>query len=346
MSKKINKLVSLKINDWENLMQKSISTDNDFNNGTEIADNKIKQIINELNFLIDNYYTFSPNPEGGKTLLFLKKMIFKYLFRYSYKQVIFNDHLRKLLSLLTDEVRSHRGNITFPERKDDSEKNEQSQLEANQLVEIHARMNALSSIQSLYNNEEGTQQPFYSQFGEDLWLYNSGLLPEKGFFIDVGASDGITFSNTYFLERKGWSGICIEPHPTSFAKLKRFRKHAVNAAVSNIRRSKFFLSALSPDLSGFETSHPKDELKKVEVISLKNLIKKEKITKIDLLSIDTEGTEIDVIESLGDKILPDFVIIEYLTQDKENEQIPEYLMSKKYRQILKTKANYIFKLEK
>jgi hypothetical protein len=41
-----------------------------------------------------------------------------------------------------------------------------------------------------------------------------------GFFIDVGANDGITESNTFDLENNyDWRGICIEPHPVAYAKL-------------------------------------------------------------------------------------------------------------------------------
>ena len=57
---------------------------------------------------------------------------------------------------------------------------------------------------------------FYSQCGQDKWAYEN-LFKNKndGFFIEIGADDGIHFSNTKFFEDLGWNGICIEPSPYS-----------------------------------------------------------------------------------------------------------------------------------
>ena len=47
-----------------------------------------------------------------------------------------------------------------------------------------------------------------------------------GTFLDVGAYDGITFSNTHALALKGWSGVCVEASPSCFVKLmKILRTH-------------------------------------------------------------------------------------------------------------------------
>ena len=62
---------------------------------------------------------------------------------------------------------------------------------------------------------------YYSQDGQDRFL-DQKFFKEKtaGTFIEVGANDGITYSNTYFLEKfRQWKGICIEPHPGAFEKL-------------------------------------------------------------------------------------------------------------------------------
>ena len=42
-----------------------------------------------------------------------------------------------------------------------------------------------------------------------------------GFFLDIGANDGITLSNSYFFEKElGWKGICFEPLKNAFQKLQ------------------------------------------------------------------------------------------------------------------------------
>jgi FkbM family methyltransferase len=55
-----------------------------------------------------------------------------------------------------------------------------------------------------------------SQIGQDKWVSET-VFPDvtNGFFLDVGSGDGITHSNTFTLEQKGWAGICIDPFPTN-----------------------------------------------------------------------------------------------------------------------------------
>lgn len=52
---------------------------------------------------------------------------------------------------------------------------------------------------------------FYGQHGEDAYIKT--LFPDNyiGTCIEVGAYDGISLSNTYFFEQKGWKSLCIEP---------------------------------------------------------------------------------------------------------------------------------------
>ena len=53
----------------------------------------------------------------------------------------------------------------------------------------------------------------YSQWREDEILIEFFKNHDGGFFVDVGAHDGIRLSNTYALALVGWTGICIEAHP-------------------------------------------------------------------------------------------------------------------------------------
>ena len=90
---------------------------------------------------------------------------------------------------------------------------------------------------------------YYSQYGQDAFLYNKifAYKAGNGIFIDVGAYDGITFSNTYLFEKLGWTGICIEPDPSSFEVLKKTRNCILeNCAISDVEREEDFYK-----LSGF-----------------------------------------------------------------------------------------------
>lgn len=76
----------------------------------------------------------------------------------------------------------------------------------------------------------------YSQNNEEEIILNTvGSLP-TGSFLDIGAYDGKTFSNTLALAERGWSGVCVEPCPYNFVRLLELHKdrptvHLINSAV-------------------------------------------------------------------------------------------------------------------
>lgn len=74
---------------------------------------------------------------------------------------------------------------------------------------------------------------YYSQAGQDKWVHD--LIGDKGFFVDVGAYDGVQTSNTYALELAGWTGICIEAERHAFDRcaLARPKSLCVRNAVTD-----------------------------------------------------------------------------------------------------------------
>jgi hypothetical protein len=73
---------------------------------------------------------------------------------------------------------------------------------------------------------------FHSQFGEDRYIYTNINLPDKGVFVDVGAGHPIYLSNTYFFEKNGWTGVCIDADPNQYKLLKKERTNAEWAAIA------------------------------------------------------------------------------------------------------------------
>ena len=70
----------------------------------------------------------------------------------------------------------------------------------------------------------------YSQHGQDLYVYETFFKNSaaKGCFVEIGAYDGVTLSNTLLFERHlGWSGLCIEPLPSAFEKLRTNRSRGL-----------------------------------------------------------------------------------------------------------------------
>ena len=68
---------------------------------------------------------------------------------------------------------------------------------------------------------------YYSQSGEDFIAWHYFDFKKNGFFVEIGAFDGIHLSNTYSFERAGWRGICVEPHPEYFPICKKNRPNSI-----------------------------------------------------------------------------------------------------------------------
>src|SRR5262249_32271972 len=130
-----------------------------------------------------------------------------------------------------------------------------------------------------------------------------------GVFVDVGARDGITNSNTFYLEQSlSWQGISIEPHPDLFRILDNSRScKCYNVAVSDVERvSVEFVKFLEEPfgksglLSSFRyparLSRIKHEIIFVPCVRLSQLIKDLEI--IDYLDIDVEGHELEVLHGI------------------------------------------------
>lgn len=155
---------------------------------------------------------------------------------------------------------------------------------------------------------EKKRQLSNSQLGQDLWVSEMSRNKRNGYFVEVGAFDGIQLSNTYLLEKNfGWSGVCIEPHPKFYEQLTKYRTcKTSNLAVysKSGQKLKFtldnFLSGVTQHFN--EPERDKDRFSKpiieVSTITLTDLLDKMGAPKkIDYISIDTEGTEYEIIKA-------------------------------------------------
>ena len=149
----------------------------------------------------------------------------------------------------------------------------------------------------------------YSQLFQDLFvLWNLGEGP--GYFVEFGATDGHLLSNTFLLERDfGWTGILVEPARYWHSKLAENRSahidHSCVSAVSG-REVKFSESTDEPMYSSVDTERGQRSFNSstntieynVDTISLSDLLDKYEAPKIiDYLSIDTEGTEWEILSN-------------------------------------------------
>lgn len=180
-------------------------------------------------------------------------------------------------------------------------------LLARHATEVH--IDARSQSGSLYRG----------QYGQDRWVAEE-LLPGQrgGVFVDVGAHDGISFSNTLFLETElGWTGVAIEPNPDVFRKLQANRScFVVHGCASSTPGPKMYLkvSGYSEMLSGLVEEYDPRHLERIrrEVaehggstaeiavpsFTLNEILESQALKHIDYLSVDVEGAEVDVLRSL------------------------------------------------
>ena len=144
----------------------------------------------------------------------------------------------------------------------------------------------------------------YAQHGEDKLVE---LLLPKGVhsFIDIGANDGVLFSNTYKFAQKGATGLCIEPSRSSYNKLRlnhlfNPKVKCLHGAVSNFEGSIYLKDkGYESTLSTVSKTKSKGS-KKVCCRTFSSILKDyPSFNKIDFLSIDVEGHEEEVIAGLG-----------------------------------------------
>tara|TARA_B100001250_G_scaffold390753_1_gene391002 strand:- start:1630 stop:2337 length:708 start_codon:yes stop_codon:yes gene_type:complete len=188
----------------------------------------------------------------------------------------------------------------------------------------------------------------------------------NGFFIELGAHDGVTQSNTYYYEKnKNWNGILIEPTKRIFLKCKKNRSKKnffYNNACVSFKYKKKFVKLIYSSLKSFSPEFINDNKVKeylkypelyrgernfiynVKAATLNSLLDKSNAPSIiDFLSLDTEGAEFQVLNGIDFKKYKfKFMLIEtdFFTKLKK------FLIKKKYKFIKKLNENdYLFKYE-
>lgn len=183
---------------------------------------------------------------------------------------------------------------------------------------------------------------WHSQFGEDKWLFEQGLCGVSGTFCEVGAYDGVSGSNTLAFEEMGWTGVCVEPDP-AFAMLSAHNRKASTLACAIGTGGSFQLFHVNQadrGTSGLKRIKTGNHIV-VPVCRLDDLFL---LTGApDLLSVDTEGSELEVWDTIGG-YRPRVVIMEFWTQPNppQSESIVKQMTADGYQEVHRTEANLIF----
>jgi FkbM family methyltransferase len=202
----------------------------------------------------------------------------------------------------------------------------------------------------------------FSQEGEDILLSRIFEDRETGFYVDIGAHHPQRFSNTMFFYQKGWRGINIDALPGSMEAFRKERPEDINLEIAvsdKVEELRFYifndlaLSTFSRTLA--EEYKQKDEYSvageillktcRLEDIFIEHLLPGQ---RIDFMSVDVEGFEINVLKSNNWKIYrPQVILTEFLEFDFNNFPDTElycFMKNNGYSFFAKTRNTVIFKL--
>ena len=180
---------------------------------------------------------------------------------------------------------------------------------------------------------------FYSSKGEDKWITENLYLPDKGFYVDIGAAHPTRMNNTAFLRDRGWSGIQIDADPFWIPYWNKIGLKLINAVIGTENMT-----------IGFEVNKSAHRLskisrtgKKTQAVTLNRLFTEQCIPRIDFMSLDVEGFEYNVFRTLDKKYWPDILVFEYNTLGITDHRLRKMLCGVCiYEEGLKTNSNFVF----
>lgn len=206
----------------------------------------------------------------------------------------------------------------------------------------------------------------WSQDGQSLFIDKLLAGKTRGFYVEVGADDGENYSNTLFFERfRYWSGVLIEPNQESFAKMKQLNRKAMllNTCVSPSNLSEpltfvvnpfeghntNFLGGLSAYLEMTQDGLLQAQYEKhfaggdvytpvVQTLRCSPLVDllPDSVDVIDYLSLDTEGSELEILKHLPfDQIQIDLISVDVssITGVRRGDDIEQFMTTQGYRRI-------------
>lgn len=191
---------------------------------------------------------------------------------------------------------------------------------------------------------------YHSQSNQDQFAYECFFRNKnEGFYVEVGASNGIQISNTLFFEKLGWHGICIEPIPSSYEQLVKNRKSInLNCAIdledgiANFVCNTGYTELLSGLESTYQPEHAQRLNRELQIYggtsnviqiptrTLESIFVEHNVKHVDYLSVDVEGGEFNVIKSINfDRVKIDVISFEN-NYAKYTQEIINYLLEKGY----------------
>lgn len=192
-----------------------------------------------------------------------------------------------------------------------------------------------------------------AQISQDLFVLDCLKNKREGFFIEFGATDGVSLSNTYLLEKEyEWNGIVVEPAKNWEQSLKENRNCIIdNRCVwSESGKMLAFNETVNGTLSTLELFNDADyhsekrkdkKMYQVETISLNDLLRDHNApSDIDYLSIDTEGSEFEILNTFNfSEFNVNIITVEHNFTARRTD-IFNLLISKGYKRVFESISGF------
>ena len=186
----------------------------------------------------------------------------------------------------------------------------------------------------------------YSQAGQDKTVDDILKQKRDGFFIEVGAYDGVAYSNSLFFElSRGWTGLLIEANPRAYRELLQKDRHAwtTGACISMSNQVELGVDFLAHGMvGGYQVDRFKEGggLKmeaennpyvysvKANCFPLGVMLDAIGVRKVDFFSLDVEGAELAVLKTIDfSKFEISLIVVE---ENGNGEALTQLMESKGY----------------
>ena len=192
----------------------------------------------------------------------------------------------------------------------------------------------------------------YSHWGIDLIITKLLDSKNRGIYIDVGCHHPFLNNHSYLLYKSGWEGINIDIDYNSIDMFNFFRKSDVNiqTAVTDHKGEVdlfFYHNRAAKNTISKEFGSDAKEQKKINSDTLNNIIENSKFknSKIDFVSIDVEGNEMNVLNGFNlKKYKPKLILLEFILPNKKEfyeKDINEITNSEVYKFLIKNEYKLI-----
>lgn len=175
-----------------------------------------------------------------------------------------------------------------------------------------------------------------------------------GTFVEANAyADGKTSETEWLEKRYDWNGLLIQPDPKHFFKLKRHNRtnsQAIHACLSPAPYPKE-VTYHQEDRDGVKIhsvhanliSEPDWFNTRIKCFPFYSLLLAINQTRVDYFSLETGGTELQVLETIPfDNVVINVIDVHLITNDSESETIKTFLERKNYKFVRQINNSYLF----